>query len=543
MDTNQATPKPFVPLPYHALLVEEAFPDTPNKRKSEDLLGHDLLYPSPKNKQFQERTSLFEEGKNSNELDLLPEGMILKPQPVDEEGEESRNMDPKRTDEEGVGEGVDRISSVPRDALFTIISKLGTKEGAKTQILSRNWKPLWHLSPLNLQVDAGLADGERKRIRTVDKILSTHTGDGRRFCLRDTRIRNLYKQCNKWLEDRALNNLKELDFHYKPAQSGKEQPLLPSSALRFSSTLGILSLGNCRFPMDGNYCLHFPELKQFSLHNVTISENALQGLLSGCTALESLLILDCNGFHQICLRSPSIRSIGVRSRFLSMRFQPDIILQELVIMDAPCLERLFTYPPQGPTIIRVTRAPKLQVLGCLSDAISKLEIGGMIFKEMIPTVLNASMCTLKVLVLLSTRPNLGAVLNLLQSCPCLETFYVTLSVPRVNVADTQQLYLPGPIHCLGHHLKKIVIRGYQGSRQDIDFANFFIVNARVLQILKFGVPKKFSDKWVAKQRKALLLNQKASGDAKICFTYHYLLIEMDCERRTHDLTMLDPFDV
>lgn len=113
------------------------------------------------------------------------------------------------------------------------------------------------------------------------------------------------------------------------------------------------------------------------------------------------------------------------------------------------------------------------------------------------------------------------------------------------MADTQYDNLPaaGSIHCLGHHLNKIVIRGYQGNQADIDFVNFFVVSSRVLKIMKIVALRKISDKWMANQRKSLLLDYKASMDAKFHFTYCYLRTEMDCAKRTHDLSVSDPFDM
>lgn len=49
-------------------------------------------------------------------------------------------------------------------------------------------------------------------------------------------------------------------------------------------------------------------------------------------------------------------------------------------MDAPCLQRLLTYPQQGPPIIKVSGASKLEVLGYISNTITTLEIGSMILK-------------------------------------------------------------------------------------------------------------------------------------------------------------------
>ncbi|CAN6171665.1 unnamed protein product, partial [Urochloa humidicola] len=85
----------------------------------------------------------------------------------------------------------DLLSRLPDEVLGSIITLLPTKDGARTQILSSRWRPLWRSAPLNLEV--GLVGGITSlgAIRLRDKhlatvileILRTHQAPARRFTL------------------------------------------------------------------------------------------------------------------------------------------------------------------------------------------------------------------------------------------------------------------------------------------------------------------------------------------------------------------------
>ena len=135
----------------------------------------------------------------------------------------------------------------------------------------------------------------------------------------------------------------------------------------------------CGFPrlvLDG-LPPSFPHLKRLFLFEVGISDDYLQSMISNCHFLQTVWLQACR-FGRLCSSSPTLRSISVEGVFT---------FRELVIVDAPCLERLLPiYPNGGPATIRVIRAPKLEVLGFLSQGIPRLHLGTTVFQVLARTV-------------------------------------------------------------------------------------------------------------------------------------------------------------
>jgi len=135
---------------------------------------------------------------------------------------------------------------------------------------------------------------------------------------------------------------------------------------------------------------------------------------------------------------------------------------------------------------------------------------------MIALSLTTSMATVRVLALESLGPNLDSVLDFLKCFPCVEKLYITFN--RLKTVKNARIYNPlDPIECLELHLKKVVVNYYRGMRPEVDFAKFFVLNAKVLNDMYFGVLQSCNDKWIANQRRQLQLDNKASPDAQFAF--------------------------
>jgi hypothetical protein len=154
------------------------------------------------------------------------------------------------------------------------------------------------------------------------------------------------------------------------------------------------------------------------------------------------MINSCDGFSRVVINSPTLKSIGVYD---------DGYMKEIVIENAPCLERFVRSDLRRTTpVIRVIRAPKLEILGSLTDNFDRLKLGTTVsqvamvgyLRFYIPhslhlyflmhfllqeMVVGNLMHSVKTLHLMFSGPNLDAVVAFLKVFPCLEKLYIMVS--------------------------------------------------------------------------------------------------------------------
>uniref|UniRef100_A0A0D9WXR0 Uncharacterized protein n=1 Tax=Leersia perrieri TaxID=77586 RepID=A0A0D9WXR0_9ORYZ len=93
--------------------------------------------------------------------------------------------------------------------------------------------------------------------------------------------------------------------------------------------------------------------------------------------------------------------------------------------------------------------------------------------------LPSSMRSVKILALTESCPSLVSVINILKCFPCVENLYIEKTKQHAVVLDLDR------IECLDHHLKKIMLKGYRGNKIELEFAKFFVLNAKVLEVIMF----------------------------------------------------------
>ncbi|KAM0879940.1 hypothetical protein ACQ4PT_033905 [Festuca glaucescens] len=186
-------------------------------------------------------------------------------------------------------------------------------------------------------------------------------------------------------------------------------------------------------------------------------------------------------------------------------------------------------------------APKLEILGPLSPLISEIKIANLVLQGLIPASLSHTIHTVKVLALYFCVPDLNVVIDVLRCFPCLEKLYVINQYLKAGMKNVHRHDPLDPVKCLETHLKFLVLKNYRGNEEEVGFAKFFVLNAKVVHEILFGVNEKIDKKWVADQHMLLGVETKVARDAQFVFrsvpSYFNEYLDM------HDLSVADPFNL
>ncbi|KAG8371912.1 hypothetical protein BUALT_Bualt12G0012200 [Buddleja alternifolia] len=199
----------------------------------------------------------------------------------------------------------DRLSALPVSLLLHILSFLGTKDIAKTGVLSRRWQYLWtDLSEFDFR-DYNLEIGRiRGFVNWVSKSLAICSGN----YLKKFKVMFYYHDCfassvNAWIQFVIQNKLKDvsLSLHSNNKDFYKLPPLMYSN-----SSFTNLSLERCIIAPPGT--IEWKSLTSLSIAQAELSQTVMGVILSGCPVLRTLRLTYCWGsrFFDINTRSLTV---------------------------------------------------------------------------------------------------------------------------------------------------------------------------------------------------------------------------------------------
>lgn len=185
-----------------------------------------------------------------------------------------------------MGESPDLISDLPQSILENILTRLSIRDAIRTSVLSTKWRYKWStLTDLAFDekcvspsTDRALV--ETNLVRFITGVLLLHQGPIHKFHLSTSSL-----QCrpdiDQWLLFLSRNGIKELVL-----ELGEGEFRVPSCLFKCLK-LTRLELCHCEFDPPKSFN-GFSSLKSLNLHQILVSPEAIESLISGCPLLEFL---------------------------------------------------------------------------------------------------------------------------------------------------------------------------------------------------------------------------------------------------------------
>lgn len=178
----------------------------------------------------------------------------------------------------------DRISALPDEILLHILSRLFTEDAVRTGTLSKRWLYLWTcVSNLFFEY---LGDASNMDFVTfVDQTLNSNRSPYiRKFEITCKYNSSLASSADRWVRFASRRNVEEfvLDFHE--------------------------SNGHYELPAE---LICSKSLKSLTLSFTSLSDDAIDKILSGSPVLENLELGNCRGFQKLKIGSMSLRKLVI----------------------------------------------------------------------------------------------------------------------------------------------------------------------------------------------------------------------------------------
>ncbi|KAL7118241.1 hypothetical protein ACP275_03G123400 [Erythranthe tilingii] len=405
------------------------------------------------------------------------------------------------TDVLGTGKNENLISELSDDILVSILSLLPTKVATRTSLLSRRWRNLYKFISkieLSCQCLLGLSSAG----------LNPHNSEAimdaldRFFRLRsDSKIRSFRLSCclyesvtdrfEQFISSLELLGVEKIRLKCCCSQSISD---LSFSCHLFSKMPSLKKFGlrNCSLqPSLGSHCNK--SLRSIALMHVTVSDGAVECILSNCSSLQSLTMTRCHFSSKLSFCGPNLElnSLYIRecggieeiefyaSNLVAFEFW-NLKLADLKFDHVPRLQSIFLY------IFSENIVPF--VFGRLAVDVPCLKSLNFVtmhdhFQESnrrMKTNMFNNLRRLDIDMRFVPGSDLRLLTSILQSCPLLREFHLSATYWREGPPVEKQAIV------FHSELKKMEISGFRGAEYEIEFALYILKSAINLEKMQIS---------------------------------------------------------
>lgn len=221
--------------------------------------------------------------------------------------------------------GADLISDLPVSIIESILASVPIRDAVRTSILSSKWRYKWN-GITSIVVDEKCVPpsndrtaNEKKLLKFVNQLLFLHQGPIHKFKLTSSYLQSSPK-IDQFLLFLSRNGLQELVLELG---EGFELFRIPSCLFNCEKLIR-LDLVRCELEPPVGF-KGFMCLKALSLHQVLISSDAIDSLISSCPLLESLS-LSYSDSVALTIHAPKLRTLFLEGEF------KDVILEDTPLL-------------------------------------------------------------------------------------------------------------------------------------------------------------------------------------------------------------------
>ncbi|GFQ04216.1 F-box/FBD/LRR-repeat protein at1g13570 [Phtheirospermum japonicum] len=408
---------------------------------------------------------------------------------------------------------VDRLTNLPCHIIDKILSHLSLRDAVRTSVLSNMWRYKWvtlpHLVFDNQSALISTQDQilvKNKLVNIVDHVLLLHAGPIDKFKLSHRDLQGV-SDIDRWILFLSRGSVKEFILEIWKGHRYKLH-----SSIYSCQKLIHLELFNCLLkpPISFN---GFRSLKSLDLQHITMDQLAFERMVSSCPLLERLTLMNFDGFTLLSIHAPNLLFFDVGGKFEDVSFRDTFHLAVVSIglYENSAIERDAALGIAGNLI---------KFLACLPH-IQRLEVQNLFLKYLAAGIIPGKLPTPCVdLSFLSVRINFKdteenmAALCLLRSSPNLQELEMLARSEEQATVGTAPNVLENFRSFQFNRLRVIKIVGISGLKQELNFINFMLANAPVLERMTVK-PASMDSGW--ELLKELLRFRRASTFAEIVY--------------------------